>query len=57
MTTHLGLMATFALFVSVVFATIMRDAPADQVRLGARMFAAFIGGAVLVGWLLYPLPL
>ncbi len=57
MTSHLALMAIFALFVSVVFATIMRDEPAEQLRLGARMFAAFIGGALLAGWLLYPLPL
>ncbi len=57
MTSHVGLMVIFALFVSAVFATIMRDEPAEQVRLGARMFAAFVGGAVLAGWLLYPLPL
>lgn len=57
MTSHVGLMAVFALFVSTVFATIMRDEPIEQARLGARMLAAFIGGAVLVGWLLYPLPL
>lgn len=57
MTSHLALMAIFALFVSVVFATIMRDEPGEQLRLGARMFAAFIGGALLAGWLLYPLPL
>lgn len=57
MTSHLGLMALFALLVATVFATMMRETPAEQVRLGARMFAAFVGAGLLVGWLLYPLPL
>ena len=57
MTTHLGLMALFSLFVSIVFATMMRDEPAAQLRLGARMFAGFVGAGILIGWLLYPLPL
>jgi hypothetical protein len=50
-------MALFALFVSIVFATLMRDEPGEQLRLGARMFAAFVAGGIIVGWLLYPLPL
>ena len=54
---HFGLMVIFAVFVSVVFATLMRDDPAEQVGFGARLFAGFIGIGVLVGWLLYPLPL
>lgn len=57
MTSHLGLMATFALFVSVAFAALMRDDPRDQVRFGARLFAGFIAAGILLGWLLYPLPL
>lgn len=57
MTTHIGLMALFALFVSVVFAALMRDDPREQLRLGTQMLAALLGGGVLVGWLLYPLPL
>jgi hypothetical protein len=56
-TSHLGLMALFALFVSITFATLMRDEPAEQVRLGARLFGAFVGAGILIGWLLYPLPL
>ena len=57
MTTHLGLMALFSLFVSVVFATLMRDEPLDQLFFGARLFAGFIGAGLVIGWLLYPLPL
>ena len=57
MTTHLGLMILFALFVSVVFATLMRDDPREQLLLGAKLFAGFVFGGVAIGWLLYPLPL
>jgi hypothetical protein len=57
MTTHVGLMIVFALFVSIVFATLMRDDPREQLQLGAKMFAGFVAGGILVGWLLYPLPL
>jgi undecaprenyl pyrophosphate phosphatase UppP len=57
MTSHLALMVVFALFVSVIFGTLMRDEPAEQLRFGARLFAAFVFGGVVLGWLLYPLPL
>ena len=57
MTTHFGLMVLFSLFVSVAFATLMRDEAGDQVRLFARIFAGFIAAGVILGWLLYPLPL
>ena len=57
MTSHAGLMVIFALFVSIVFATLLRDDPKEQLRLGAKMFAGMVGGAIAVGWLLYPLPL
>ncbi len=57
MSSHVGLMALFALFVSIVFATLMRDEPMEQLRLGGTMLAGFVVGGVLVGWLLYLLPL
>ena len=57
MTTHLGLMALFALYVSIVFAALTRDDAREQVRFGARLFAAFVGAGIIAGWLLYPLPL
>ena len=56
MTTHLGLMALFALLVSTVFAALLRDDPREQLRLGAKMFGGLVGGAIIIGWLLYPLP-
>ena len=57
MTSHLGVMALFALFLSVVFAALMRDEPREQIHLGLRLFGALVGGGILAGWLLYPLPL
>jgi hypothetical protein len=56
-TSHFGLMVIFSLFVSIVFATLMRDEPHEQLTFGGRLFAGFIGAGVLIGWLLYPLPL
>jgi hypothetical protein len=56
-TSHVGLMVIFALFVSVVFAALMRETPGEQVRFGLRLLAGFVGAGILIGWLLYPLPL
>ena len=57
MTSHAGLMVIFGFFVSVVFGTLMRDEPKEQLRFGARLFASFVVGGIALGWLLYPLPL
>ena len=57
MTSHFGLMVIFALVVSVVFATLMRDDTPEQLAFFGRLFAGFVGAGVLIGWLLYPLPL
>jgi len=56
-TSHLGLMALFSVFVSVVFASLMRDEPREQLWFGAKLFAGFVVAGVVIGWLLYPLPL
>jgi hypothetical protein len=57
MTSHLGLLILFALFVSLIFAVLMRDQPREQLRYGLRMFGGFVGAALVLGWLMYPLPL
>jgi hypothetical protein len=54
---HFLLLILFAMFVSVVFAALLRDEPRAQVRFGAAMFGGFVLGAVVLGWLMYPLPL
>lgn len=57
MSDHFLLLALFALFVSIVFGVLLRDAPRDQARLGGMMFGAFLATAFVLGWLMYPLPL
>ena len=57
MTSHLGLMIVFAIFVSIVFATLMKDTPNEQLKLGARMLGGFTAAALVLSWLMYPLPL
>jgi heme A synthase len=57
MTSHLGLLILFAVFVSLIFAVLMRDEPREQVRLGLKMFGGFVGVAIALGWLMDPLPL
>jgi len=56
-TSHLAILIVFAFFVSVVFTTLMRDEPREQVRFGLQLFGGFVGAGVLLGWLMYPLPL
>jgi hypothetical protein len=57
MTSHLLLMAVFSLLVSLIFAVLARDEPRAQVRFGALVFLAFMGGAIVLGWVLFPFPL
>lgn len=57
MTSHFALMVLFAAFVSVVFAALMRDDPREQLVLGGRIFGGFVAAGVILGWLLFPLPL
>lgn len=57
MKSHLLLMVLFAFFVSLVFAVIAKDDAREQMRLGGLMFAGFVGAALVLGWLMYPVPL
>lgn len=57
MTSHLGLMILFSICVSVIFSALMRDDPREQFRFGARLLGGFLGAALVLSWLLYPLPL
>lgn len=57
MSSHFLVLALFALFVSLVFAVLLRDEPRQQLRLGGLMFGAFLVLAYTLGWLMYPLPL
>jgi hypothetical protein len=54
---HFGLLVVFAVFVSIIFAALTRDDPREQLRFGIRLLAGFVGVALALSWLLYPLPL
>jgi heme A synthase len=54
---HFLLLVLFAALVSIVFAVLLRDDPREQARYAAMMFGAFVGIALAVGWVMYPLPL
>jgi hypothetical protein len=53
---HFVSLLIFSVLVSAVFATLQRDDPKARLRLGALLFGAFILSAVVVGWLMYPIP-
>jgi hypothetical protein len=57
MTSHLGLLILFAFFVSLIFAMIQKDTPAEQARLGAKMLGTFIAAAIVFGWVMRLFPL
>ncbi len=57
MASHFGLLLLFANFVSAVFAALMRESPRAQLELGATLCGGFVGAGLVLGWLLYPLPL
>jgi hypothetical protein len=57
MSSHLLLLVLFAFFVSLIFAVIAKDDAREQLRLGGMMFGGFVATALVLGWLLYPLPL
>jgi hypothetical protein len=53
---HLLLLLLFAFFVSIVFAVIARDTAREQLRLAGLMFGGFVAAALVLGWLMYPVP-
>lgn len=57
MTSHFLLLIVFAFLVSAVFAALARDEPRQQLRSGALMFGGFVAAAIVLGWILFPLPL
>ncbi len=53
---HLPAMMMFAFFVSVVFGVLSKDTPHERLIYGAKVFGAFAGIALLLGWIMYPIP-
>jgi len=54
---HFSALVIFGLIVSTVFALITKNEPRDQLRYGIFVFLSFLAVAVVVGWIMYPLPL
>ena len=53
---HFLAMVLFAFFVAVVFGVLGRDTRRDRVLYGIKIFLAFMGIAMGLGWLMYPFP-
>lgn len=53
MTSHLALMVLFAACVAGVFGALLRDAPADQLRMAGRVLTGLVLGAYALGWIMY----
>lgn len=53
--THFPAMAIFSFLVSVVFGVLSKDEPRERFVYGAKVFGAFVGIALALGWLMYPL--
>jgi len=54
---HFTALVVFGVIVSTVFALITKNEPRDQLRYGIFVFLSFLAVAVVVGWIMYPLPL
>ena len=54
---HLLFMALFAGCVAVVGGVLLKDTPRQQVRSAAEIFGSLVGAAIVLGWILYFLPL
>jgi heme A synthase len=57
MPSHFIFLLVFSVLVSTVFAVLQKDTVREQVRLAATMTAAFVGFAVLAGWVMLAFPL
>ncbi len=53
---HFPAMVLFSFLVSVVFGVLSKNTPHERCVYGAKVFAAFVGVAVLLGWIMYPVP-
>ena len=54
--THFPALVIFSFLVSVVFAVLAKEAPRERLVYGVKVFAAFVGTALVLGWLIYFFP-
>jgi len=49
-------MIVFSFLVSVVFGVLSKNTPRERAVYGAKVFVAFVGVALVLGWLMYVVP-
>ncbi len=53
---HLALLVWHALLISVFFAFLWRRTASERTKFFLKTFLIMVGGATLLGWLMYPFP-
>ena len=56
MRSHLFNLLVYSTVVSVYFGILVRRRPSDQFRLALIIWAAMVGGALILAYLMYPFP-
>jgi hypothetical protein len=56
MQSHLLILIVFSFLVATVFATLLREGRRERLRFGALSFAAFVLSALVLGWVMGPVP-
>ena len=56
MNSHLLQMTLYSTLVSTFFAVLMRRTRREQLRLGAILWLAMVGGALALAYLMFPFP-
>ena len=56
MRSHLLSLLVYATLVSAYFGILVRRKPVEQFRLASIIWAAMVGGAVILAFLMYPFP-
>jgi len=54
--THFPALVIYSFLVSVVFGVLAKEAPRERLVYVAKVFAAFVGTALVLGWLMYFVP-
>ena len=54
---HFLVMTSFAILAAVVFGVVAKDAQRDRVLYGLKVFVEFMVIGLVLGWILYFLPL
>ena len=53
--THFSAILLFAVVVSTAFAFHSRQAPRERLFYAVKSFVLFVGAAVVIGWLMFPI--